>query len=188
METEDKPKPIPVSQFSEYVTQMRRDKNAGFAKQYKQFPWDHAKKPGNKNKNRYANIIAYDHSRVILPLVDGAENSDYVNASYLHGYDSTPNTYIACQGPVPGTYQDFWRMLWQENVTTVVMLTRLVEHGRKGTQERRQVQQFHFLVWPDKGVPRHATAVLALRRKVRMNHNNNKSPMVVHCRYLLLFK
>ncbi|XP_074611760.1 receptor-type tyrosine-protein phosphatase S-like isoform X5 [Acropora palmata] len=226
METEDKPKPIPVSQFSEYVTQMRRDKNAGFAKQYKllvsgqQFPWDHAKKPGNKNKNRYANIIAYDHSRVILPLVDGAENSDYVNASYLHGYDSTPNTYIACQGPVPGTYQDFWRMLWQENVTTVVMLTRLVEHGRtkchqywpekaetylditvtnhktetfadyairtfilqkKGTQERRQVQQFHFLVWPDKGVPRHATAVLALRRKVRMNHYNNKSPMVVHC-------
>ncbi|KAK2555009.1 Receptor-type tyrosine-protein phosphatase T [Acropora cervicornis] len=117
-ETEDKPKAIPVSQFSEYVTQMRRDKNVGFAKQYK-------------------------------------------------GYDSTPNTYIACQGPVPGTYQDFWRMLWQENVTTVVMLTRLVEHGRKGTQERRQVQQFHFLVWPDKGVPRHATAVLALRRKVR---------------------
>ncbi|XP_074611757.1 receptor-type tyrosine-protein phosphatase S-like isoform X2 [Acropora palmata] len=227
METEDKPKPIPVSQFSEYVTQMRRDKNAGFAKQYKllascqQFPWEHAKKPGNKNKNRYANIIAYDHSRVILPLIDGEENSDYVNASYLHGYDSTPNTYIACQGPVPGTYQDFWRMVWQENVTTVVMLTRLVEHGRtkchqywpekaetyrditvtnhktetfadyairtfilqkKGTQERRQVQQFHFLVWPDKGVPRHATAVLALRRKVRMSHNsNNKNPLVVHC-------
>ncbi|XP_015755726.1 PREDICTED: receptor-type tyrosine-protein phosphatase delta-like isoform X2 [Acropora digitifera] len=227
METEDKPKPIPVSQFSEYVTQMRRDKNAGFAKQYKllascqQFPWEHAKKPGNKNKNRYANIIAYDHSRVILPLIDDDENSDYVNASYLHGYDSTPNTYIACQGPVPGTFQDFWRMLWQENVTTVVMLTRLVEHGRtkchqywpdkaetylditvtnhktetfadyairtfilqkKGTQERRQVQQFHFLVWPDKGVPRHATAVLALRRKVRMSHNsNNKNPLVVHC-------
>ena len=75
--------------------------------------------------------------------------------SFFQGYDSTPNTYIACQGkyfcwevvffllvhtylliwisslgPVPGTYQDFWRMLWRENVTTVVMLTRLVEHGR----------------------------------------------------------
>ncbi|XP_067027504.1 receptor-type tyrosine-protein phosphatase S-like isoform X3 [Acropora muricata] len=226
-DTEEKPKPIPVSQFSEYVTQMRREKNAGFAKQYKllvsgqQFPWENAKKPVNKNKNRYANIIPYDHSRVILPLIDGTEDSDYVNASYLHGYDSTPNTYIACQGPVPGTYQDFWRMLWQENVTTVVMLTRLVEHGRtkchqywpdkaetylditvtnhktetiadyairtfilqkKGSQERRQVQQFHFLVWPDKGVPRHATAVLALRRKVRTSHNsNNKNPLVVHC-------
>ena len=44
------------------------------------------------------------------------------------------STYVlivtSSSGPVPGTYQDFWRMLWQENVTTVVMLTRLVEHGR----------------------------------------------------------
>ncbi|XP_068725968.1 receptor-type tyrosine-protein phosphatase S-like isoform X2 [Montipora capricornis] len=223
---DDKPKPIPVSQFSEYVTQLKREKNAGFAKQYKllapgqQFSWDDAKKPGNKNKNRYANIIAYDHSRVILPIIDGSENSDYMNASYLHGYDGTPKTYIACQGPVPGTYQDFWRMIWQENATTIVMLTRLVEHGRtkchqywpeksesyhdvivrnhktetfadyairtfilskKGSEDKRQVQQFHFLVWPDKGVPRHATAVLGLRRKVRMKHHDNRTPLVVHC-------
>ncbi|XP_068677378.1 receptor-type tyrosine-protein phosphatase T-like isoform X4 [Montipora foliosa] len=225
-DSDDKPKPIPVSQFSEYVTQLKREKNAGFAKQYKllapgqQFSWDDAKKPGNKNKNRYANIIAYDHSRVILPIIDGSENSDYMNASYLHGYDGTPKTYIACQGPVPGTYQDFWRMIWQENATTIVMLTRLVEHGRtkchqywpeksesyhdvivtnhktetfadyairtfilskKGSEDKRQVQQFHFLVWPDKGVPRHATAVLGLRRKVRMKHHDNRTPLVVHC-------
>ncbi|XP_068725972.1 receptor-type tyrosine-protein phosphatase T-like isoform X6 [Montipora capricornis] len=222
---DDKPKPIPVSQFSEYVTQLKREKNAGFAKQYKllaqgqQFSWDDAKKPGNKNKNRYANIIAYDHSRVTLPIIDGSENSDYINASYLHGYDGTPKTYIACQGPVPGTYQDFWRMIWQENATTIVMLTRLVEHGRtkchqywpeksesyhdvivknhktetfadyairtftlsKGSEDKRQVQQFHFLVWPDKGVPRHATAVLGLRRKVRMKHHDSRTPLVVHC-------
>ncbi|XP_068677380.1 receptor-type tyrosine-protein phosphatase T-like isoform X2 [Montipora foliosa] len=222
---DDKPKPIPVSQFSEYVTQLKREKNAGFAKQYKllaqgqQFSWNDAKKPGNKNKNRYANIIAYDHSRVTLPIIDGSENSDYINASYLHGYDGTPKTYIACQGPVPGTYQDFWRMIWQENATTIVMLTRLVEHGRtkchqywpeksesyhdvivknhktetfadyairtftlsKGSEDKRQVQQFHFLVWPDKGVPRHATAVLGLRRKVRMKHHDSRTPLVVHC-------
>ncbi|CAH3188233.1 unnamed protein product, partial [Porites evermanni] len=168
-----------------------------------------------------------DHSRVPLPLIDDVKHSDYINANYLDGYDGTPKSYIACQGPVPGTYQDFWRMIWQEKVSTVVMLTRLVEHGRtkchqywpdksetyheitvsnhktekfadyairtfskdtciiftqSGSKETRQVQQFHFLVWPDKGVPRHATAVLGLRTKVRAKHKDCKSPLVVHCR------
>ena len=55
---------------------------------------------------------------------------------------------------------------------------------QNGSEKRRQVQQFHFLVWPDKGVPRHATAVLGLRRKVRAKHTDNKAPLVVHCRYV----
>ena len=53
---------------------------------------------------------------------------------------------------------------------------------QSGSKETRQVQQFHFLVWPDKGVPRHATAVLGLRTKVRAKHKDCKSPLVVHCR------
>ncbi|XP_015755647.1 PREDICTED: receptor-type tyrosine-protein phosphatase delta-like [Acropora digitifera] len=190
-ETEDKPKPIPVSQFSEYVTQMRREKNAGFAKQYKllasgqQFPWENAKKPVNKNKNRYANIIPYDHSRVILPLVDGAENSDYV---------LFVNMVLLLNLPI--FLQTKCHQYWPDKAETYLDIT-VTNHKtetfadyairtfilqKKGTQERRQVQQFHFLVWPDKGVPRHATAVLALRRKVRTSHNsNNKNPLVVHC-------
>jgi len=59
-----------------------------------QFTWDHSKMECNKIKNRYANVIAYDHSRVILQPIDGY--SDYINANYCDGYRKH-NAYIATQ-------------------------------------------------------------------------------------------
>jgi len=38
--------------------------------------------------------------------------------------------YIATQGPLPHTVNDFWRMVWEQRCTTIVMLTHCTENGR----------------------------------------------------------
>nr|XP_020139404.1 receptor-type tyrosine-protein phosphatase S [Microcebus murinus] len=94
-----------------------------------QFTWEHSNLEANKPKNRYANVIAYDHSRVILQPIEGIAGSDYINANYVDGY-RRQNAYIATQGPLPETFGDFWRMVWEQRSATVVMMTRLEEKSR----------------------------------------------------------
>ncbi|XP_051990005.1 receptor-type tyrosine-protein phosphatase mu-like isoform X4 [Xyrauchen texanus] len=126
---------IRVADLLQHITQMKCAEGYGFKEEYESFfegqsaPWDSAKKDENRMKNRYGNIIAYDHSRVRLQNLDGEQNSDYINANYVDGYHR-PNHYIATQGPMQETVVDFWRMVWQENTATIVMVTNLVEVGR----------------------------------------------------------
>ncbi|OXB52798.1 hypothetical protein ASZ78_015592 [Callipepla squamata] len=81
----------------------------------------------NESKNRYKNIIPYDHCRVLLQSSDTGSN--YINASYVDSYRS-PRFFIAAQGPLPGTVVDFWQMVWQEKTSVIVMLTGLVEQNK----------------------------------------------------------
>ncbi|XP_051543423.1 receptor-type tyrosine-protein phosphatase mu-like isoform X7 [Myxocyprinus asiaticus] len=126
---------IRVADLLQHITQMKCAEGYGFKEEYESFfegqaaPWDSAKKDENRMKNRYGNIIAYDHSRVRLQPVEGEQSSDYINANYVDGYHR-PNHYIATQGPMQETIYDFWRMIWQENTATIVMVTNLVEVGR----------------------------------------------------------
>ncbi|CAL1536131.1 unnamed protein product [Lymnaea stagnalis] len=83
----------------------------------------------NKNKNRYKNICAYDHSRVHLVVNTSKKHGDYINASYLQGFNDVEK-FIASQGPTKLILDDFVRMLWEQKVDKVVMLTNLYEHGK----------------------------------------------------------
>lgn len=51
----------------------------------------------NLPKNRYADVVCYDHSRVCLPPINGDPFSDYINANYVDGYKQK-NAFIAAQG------------------------------------------------------------------------------------------
>ncbi|XP_062868439.1 receptor-type tyrosine-protein phosphatase S isoform X4 [Trichomycterus rosablanca] len=127
--------PIPISELAEHTDLLKANDNLKLSQEYEsidpgqQFTWEHSNLEVNKPKNRYANVIAYDHSRVILAPIDGIAGSDYINANYIDGYRKQ-NAYIATQGPLPETFGDFWRMVWEQRAATVVMMTRLEEKSR----------------------------------------------------------
>ncbi|CAF3373988.1 unnamed protein product [Rotaria sp. Silwood1] len=127
--------PIPIEEFTTHLEHLKASDNYKFSQEYEsidpgeQFSWENSKLECNKTKNRYANVVAYDHSRVILRRIDGIIGSDYINANYLDGY-RRQNAYIATQGPLPNTFADFWRMIWETNSTCIVMMTKLEERNR----------------------------------------------------------
>jgi protein tyrosine phosphatase len=134
------PKPIKLNDFEQYLKDMHADENHGFKRQFSaleeaEHPCTIAKMPYNKKKNRYRNIVPYDHSRVVL---EGKPDLDYINASYIHGYDG-PNKYIATQGPMSNTVNDFWKMVWETNCLSIVMLANVLEKGKKKCEK----------YWPD---------------------------------------
>ncbi|KAG7462996.1 hypothetical protein MATL_G00190700 [Megalops atlanticus] len=96
--------------------------------------------PANMKKNRVLQIIPYDFNRVILSMKRGQEFTDYINASFIDGYRQK-DYFIATQGPLPQTVDDFWRMVWEWRCHSIVMLTEL--------QEREQDKCFQY--WPTEG-------------------------------------
>jgi netrin-G3 ligand len=97
------------------------------------------------------NILPFESSRVCLQPLRGIEGSDYINASFIDGYRYR-NAYIATQGPLNETVEDFWRMLWEHNSTIVVMLTKLREMGREKCAQywpsERSARYQYFVVDP----------------------------------------
>ncbi|XP_019855187.1 PREDICTED: receptor-type tyrosine-protein phosphatase F-like isoform X2 [Amphimedon queenslandica] len=126
---------VSVGDFPAHVANMHANDDYLFSVEYPTVePQHHPTKdatqhPDNAIKNRYANISAYDHSRVKLTEDPNVPGSDYINANYIDGYKKE-NAYIASQGPVPHSIVDFWRMIWEQKTETVVMLTNLEEKGR----------------------------------------------------------
>ncbi|XP_041430141.1 protein tyrosine phosphatase receptor type D S homeolog isoform X35 [Xenopus laevis] len=127
--------PIPILELEDHIERLKANDNLKFSQEYEsidpgqQFTWEHSNLEVNKPKNRYANVIAYDHSRVLLSAIDGIPGSDYINSNYIDGYRKQ-NAYIATQGPLPETFGDFWRMMWEQRSATVVMMTKMEERSR----------------------------------------------------------
>ena len=218
--------PINVAEFPDHVVKFKADHlfreefqhletGTGFSK-------DSGNEMRNESKNRYLDVIPYDHSRVVLKFTK--KKSDYINASYVDSY-MKPQAYIATQAPMQAHLDDFWHMIWQEDVRTIIMLVNIIEGDKVKTahywpsrdtseiqrygdvevraedehieryyttrsftvyekfEEEREVRQFHFTAWPDRGVPETAQALLRFRETVRRWQTDKPGPMIVHCRY-----
>ncbi|XP_061236456.1 receptor-type tyrosine-protein phosphatase eta isoform X5 [Neopsephotus bourkii] len=140
-----KSKMIKVENFESYFKKQQADSNCGFAEEYEELksagvhqPRFAAELPENRGKNRYNNVLPYDISRVKLSDRSSVSD-DYINANYMPGYNSK-KAFIAAQGPLPNTIEDFWCMIWEKNIYSIVMLTKCVE------QARTKCEQY----WPDK--------------------------------------
>ncbi|XP_017769765.1 PREDICTED: receptor-type tyrosine-protein phosphatase N2 isoform X2 [Nicrophorus vespilloides] len=181
-----------------------------------------ALKKENVEKNRYMEVMPYDHARVVLNDLTNLTGSDFINASSITDHDPRNPAYIAAQGPLPQTAPDFWQLIWEQGAVVIVMLTRLTEGGtamchrywpEEGSEvyhiyevhlvsehiwcddylvrsfylknvrtgETRTVTQFHFLSWPETGVPASTKALLEFRRKVNKSYRGRSCPIVVHC-------
>ena len=123
--------PISIDDLEKHVNGLKANSNYGFSQEYAKFdkklkhPCTYSAHSVNSLKNRYANIHAYDHSRVVLQG-DGTPGSDYINANYIRGFNGDQE-YIAAQGPLPETISDFWRMVWEKSCSTIVMVGILIE-------------------------------------------------------------
>ena len=240
--------PIPVDNYSNTYEQLLAESQQELKEQYQQLfsikgNTEVARKAVNNTKNRYPDVLAYDHSRVIISKCQG---TDYINANYMEGFGTDGNAYIAAQSPLGApkadtptpttgaatpqlnTVNDFWRMIWELNITTIVMLTNLIEGNRikcalywpedlqnygrirvRKIEEKRfcdyvirkfsiqriqvrsndgltrQVTQFHFVAWPDHGVPLFPIAMIQFVKLVRAFINQTEDgtnvPTLVHC-------
>uniref|UniRef100_A0A8C8YWY1 Receptor-type tyrosine-protein phosphatase H n=1 Tax=Prolemur simus TaxID=1328070 RepID=A0A8C8YWY1_PROSS len=221
---------ILAKDFADYVRRNEKDSNWGFAEEYQQLALeDHghsqmvASAPENHAKNRYRNVLPYDWSRVSLKPLRGEPGSDYINASFMPGLHS-PLEFIAAQGPLPHTVGDFWRLVWEQQSHTLVMLTNCMESGRVKCehywpldhqpctyghlqvtlvgeevtetwavrdlqvlqleeQKTLFVRQFHYLAWPDHGVPHSPDPLLAFWKVLRwwLDQAVEGGPPIVHC-------
>ncbi|XP_039554498.1 receptor-type tyrosine-protein phosphatase V-like isoform X5 [Passer montanus] len=142
-------RPVPLQSFRQYYEMKTANANQAFFQEFeelkevgKEQSKVEAELPANVSKNRYPHVLPYDHSRVKLSQLGEDPHSDYINANFMPGYTSQQE-FIATQGPLKKTIEDFWRLVWEQNVCNIIMLTVCMENGR--------VLCDHY--WPSEAAP-----------------------------------
>ncbi|XP_053954022.1 tyrosine-protein phosphatase 69D [Anastrepha ludens] len=212
-----------------------KDTDYGFLREYEMLPnrfSDRTTKNSdmkeNASKNRYPDIKAYDQTRVKLSQLNGIQGSDYINANFVIGYKERKK-FICAQGPMESTVNDFWRMIWEQHLEIIVMLTNLEEYNKskcakywpekisdakqfgeitvkfvaekklgdylvrnldvtrrnsasnEEDEERRQITQYHYLVWKDFMAPEHPHGIIKFVRQINAVYSLQRGPILVHC-------
>ncbi|XP_066913427.1 tyrosine-protein phosphatase non-receptor type 9-like [Clytia hemisphaerica] len=122
--------------IEDFMVNMNRAGKKGVHKEYEELRslppsgnFESTLYPVNTKKNRYNNILTFEETRVRLERRNDDPFSDYINANFVNGYDADKK-FICTQGPTPFTFNDFWRMIWEQKVGVIVMVTRCVERNR----------------------------------------------------------
>ncbi|XP_026827836.1 tyrosine-protein phosphatase 69D isoform X1 [Ooceraea biroi] len=138
--------PVPKGDLLQAYLERHRDSDYGFQHEFELLPdrfTDRTTRASeaqeNLFKNRYPDIKCYDQTRVRLTLLDGICGSDYINANFVLGYKERKK-FICAQGPMENTVCDFWRMIWEQHLELILMLTNLEEYSKTKCAK----------YWPDK--------------------------------------
>ncbi|CAD7082783.1 unnamed protein product [Hermetia illucens] len=227
--------PISKHDLAQAYINRHKDTDYGFLREYEMLPNrfnDRTTKNSdfkeNSHKNRYPDIKAYDQTRVKLSASNGMQGSDYINANFVIGYKERKK-FICAQGPMDSTINDFWRMIWEQHLEIIVMLTNLEEYNKakcakywpekvndskqfgditvvfaseqrysdylvrnldvykkngsnnEDDEERRQITQYHYLVWKDFMAPEHPHGIIKFIRQINAVYSVQRGPILVHC-------
>uniref|UniRef100_T1H0P9 Tyrosine-protein phosphatase domain-containing protein n=1 Tax=Megaselia scalaris TaxID=36166 RepID=T1H0P9_MEGSC len=170
--------PVDMRRINNQTPGMLTNDNLRFSQEYEsiepgqQFTWNHSNFEYNKSKNRYANVTAYDHSRVQLTPIPGVTGSDYINANFCDGYRKH-NAYIATQGPLQDTFNDFWRMCWEQKTATIVMMTRLEERARIKCDQ----------YWPSRGTETYGNLFVTITETQELSTYSIRTFQICHKDY-----
>ncbi|XP_052689847.1 receptor-type tyrosine-protein phosphatase epsilon-like isoform X2 [Crassostrea angulata] len=166
-----------------FVKMVKKTTSSDLKSEFKEIPsavtnaCQHAYLEENRRKNRYKRICPYDYNRVKLSMTDMPDYTDYINASYIHGFKNE-NKFIAAQGPFNHeTTLLFWEMVWQSDCSTIVMFTNTREQQR--SDETHHVKHYQFTGWVQKESHSVSNAFLQL---YNLTHSKEESsPIIVHC-------
>ncbi|XP_052870127.1 tyrosine-protein phosphatase 69D [Anopheles cruzii] len=128
--------PIAKDDLPKAYNERHKDSDYGFQHEFELLPDKFADRTTknsdmkeNMPKNRYPDIKSYDQTRVKLAPLNGLSGSDYINANFVIGYKERKK-FICAQGPMDATINDFWRMIWEQHLEIIVMLTNLEEYNK----------------------------------------------------------